>query len=97
MRPHNPGHWTQDGAVTSQFENHLRAVMDLPLGSPSPRAKWTVMVTILGGEDEAAAAPLYQGLPHAMARDPHLRVHFYGKQWRPGRKDRKSTRLNSSH
>ncbi|NYG60305.1 5-(carboxyamino)imidazole ribonucleotide synthase [Nocardioides daedukensis] len=86
MRPHNTGHWTQDGAVTSQFENHLRAVMDLPLGSPSPRAKWTVMVNILGGEDEAAAAPLYQGLPHAMARDPHLRVHFYGKQWRPGRK-----------
>ena len=49
MRPHNTGHWTQDGAVTSQFENHLRAVMDLPLGSPAPRARWTVMVNILGG------------------------------------------------
>ena len=51
MRPHNTGHWTQDGAVTSQFENHLRAVLDLPLGSPAPRAKWTVMVNILGGPD----------------------------------------------
>ncbi len=50
MRPHNTGHWTQDGAVTSQFENHLRAVLDLPLGSPAPRERWTVMVNILGGE-----------------------------------------------
>ena len=49
MRPHNTGHWTQDGAVTSQFENHLRAVLDLPLGSPAARAPWTVMVNILGG------------------------------------------------
>ena len=49
MRPHNTGHWTQDGAVTSQFENHLRAVMDLPLGAPDARAPWTVMVNILGG------------------------------------------------
>ncbi|MDT0201905.1 5-(carboxyamino)imidazole ribonucleotide synthase [Nocardioides sp. AE5] len=84
MRPHNTGHWTQDGAVTSQFENHLRAVMDLPLGSPAPRARWTVMVNILGGDTEPGR--LYDGLPHAMARDPQLRVHFYGKQWRPGRK-----------
>ena len=51
MRPHNTGHWTQDGAVTSQFENHLRGVLDLPLGSPEPRARWTVMVNILGGPD----------------------------------------------
>ncbi len=51
MRPHNTGHWTQDGAVTSQFENHLRGVLDLPLGSPAPRARWTVMVNILGGPD----------------------------------------------
>ena len=53
MRPHNTGHWTQDGAVTSQFENHLRAVLDLPLGSPAPRAPWTVMVNILGGPERA--------------------------------------------
>ncbi|WP_341923856.1 5-(carboxyamino)imidazole ribonucleotide synthase [Nocardioides psychrotolerans] len=85
MRPHNTGHWTQDGAVTSQFENHLRAVMDLPLGSPAPRARWTVMVNILGGPD-AEVGRLYDGYPHAMARDPHLRVHLYGKELRPGRK-----------
>jgi 5-(carboxyamino)imidazole ribonucleotide synthase len=84
MRPHNTGHWSQDGAVTSQFENHLRAVMDLPLGSPEPRARWTVMVNILGGPHDAGR--LYDGLSHAMARDPHLRVHLYGKEWRPGRK-----------
>ncbi|WP_229707129.1 5-(carboxyamino)imidazole ribonucleotide synthase [Nocardioides deserti] len=85
MRPHNTGHWTQDGAVTSQFENHLRAVMDLPLGSPAPRARWTVMVNILGGPDPEVGR-LWDGYPHAMARDPHLRVHLYGKEPRPGRK-----------
>jgi 5-(carboxyamino)imidazole ribonucleotide synthase len=84
MRPHNTGHWTQDGAVTSQFENHLRAVMDLPLGSPAARAPWTVMVNILGGPTEAGR--LYDGHPHALARDPFLRVHLYGKELRPGRK-----------
>jgi 5-(carboxyamino)imidazole ribonucleotide synthase len=84
MRPHNTGHWTQDGAVTSQFENHLRAVMDLPLGSPAARAPWTVMVNILGGP--AQTGRLYDGFPHALARDPFLRVHLYGKELRPGRK-----------
>jgi 5-(carboxyamino)imidazole ribonucleotide synthase len=81
MRPHNTGHWTQDGAVTSQFENHLRAVLDLPLGSPVARIRWTVMVNILGG-----TGVLYDGYPHALARDPGLRVHLYGKEPRPGRK-----------
>ncbi|GAB6983694.1 5-(carboxyamino)imidazole ribonucleotide synthase [Nocardioides pyridinolyticus] len=85
MRPHNTGHWTQDGAVTSQFENHLRAVLDLPLGSPAPRARWSVMVNILGGPDESVGR-LYDGYPHALARDPFLRVHLYGKDLRPGRK-----------
>ncbi len=84
MRPHNTGHWTQDGAVTSQFENHLRAVLDLPLGSPETRAPWSVMVNILGGE--RSTGRLYDGYPHAMARDPRLRVHLYGKDLRPGRK-----------
>ncbi|MFW6775263.1 5-(carboxyamino)imidazole ribonucleotide synthase [Nocardioides sp. CPCC 205120] len=84
MRPHNTGHWTQDGAVTSQFENHLRAVLDLPLGSPAPRARWSVMVNVLGSASETGR--LYDGYPHAMARDPHLRVHLYGKDLRPGRK-----------
>jgi 5-(carboxyamino)imidazole ribonucleotide synthase len=83
MRPHNTGHWTQDGAVTSQFENHLRAVLDLPLGAPAAREPWTVMVNILGSEHTSR---LYDGYPHAMARDPRLRVHLYGKEPRPGRK-----------
>ncbi len=85
MRPHNTGHWTQDGAVTSQFENHLRAVLDLPLGAPTPRARWTVMVNILGGDDPTVGR-LWDGYPHALARDPSLRVHLYGKSMRPGRK-----------
>jgi 5-(carboxyamino)imidazole ribonucleotide synthase len=83
MRPHNTGHWTQDGAVTSQFENHLRAVLDLPLGAPHSRGRWTVMVNI---RPVAGAARLYDGYPHALARDPRLRVHLYGKGLRPGRK-----------
>ncbi len=84
MRPHNTGHWTQDGAVTSQFENHLRAVLDLPLGAPDARVPWTVMVNILGGSNQTGR--LYDGYPHALARDPRLRVHLYGKEMRPGRK-----------
>jgi 5-(carboxyamino)imidazole ribonucleotide synthase len=84
MRPHNTGHWTQDGAVTSQFENHLRAVLDLPLGAPHARERWTVMVNILGGS--STTGRLYDGYPHALARDPRLRVHLYGKGLRPGRK-----------
>jgi 5-(carboxyamino)imidazole ribonucleotide synthase len=86
MRPHNTGHWSMDGAVTGQFENHLRAVLDLPLGSPAPRAPWTVMVNILGGDDHRLAGNLYAGYPHVLARDPRLRVHLYGKDVKPGRK-----------
>jgi 5-(carboxyamino)imidazole ribonucleotide synthase len=82
MRPHNTGHWTIDGAVTSQFENHLRAVLDLPLGSPAARAPYTVMVNVLGGDVE----DMHRGLLHCMARDPRLKVHFYGKSVKPGRK-----------
>jgi len=86
MRPHNTGHWTQDGSVTSQFENHLRAVLDLPLGAPDARARWTVMVNILGPDGATETSRLYDGYPHALARDPRLRVHLYGKELRPGRK-----------
>ena len=86
MRPHNTGHWSMDGAVTGQFENHLRAVLDLPLGSPEARAPWTVMVNILGGDDERLAGDLYAGYPHVLARDPRLKVHLYGKAVKPGRK-----------
>ena len=82
MRPHNSGHWTQDGAVTSQFEQHLRAVLDLPLGSVTPRARWTVMVNVLGGRYE----DLYRSYLHVMAHDPGVKVHLYGKGVRPGRK-----------
>ncbi|MEO6790554.1 MAG: 5-(carboxyamino)imidazole ribonucleotide synthase [Ornithinibacter sp.] len=82
MRPHNSGHWSMDGAVTGQFEQHLRAVLDLPLGSPHPRAPWTVMANVLGGD----YPELYPAYRHVMARDPEVKVHVYGKDVRPGRK-----------
>ncbi len=85
MRPHNSGHWTIDGAVTSQFEQHLRAVLDLPLGDPRPRARWTVMGNVLGGE-VPRFGELYSTYRHLLARDPALRMHVYGKGVRPGRK-----------
>jgi 5-(carboxyamino)imidazole ribonucleotide synthase len=82
MRPHNTGHWTIDGAHTSQFENHLRAVLDLPLGDPSSKETWTVMANVFGGSIE----DLPSALVHCFARDRRLRVQLYGKQVRPGRK-----------
>ncbi|KPC94626.1 phosphoribosylaminoimidazole carboxylase [Streptomyces sp. NRRL F-6602] len=82
MRPHNSGHWTQDGAVTSQFANHLRAVLDLPLGDPRCRAPWTVMGNVLGGD----YPDMYSAYLHCMARDPQLKIHMYGKTVKPGRK-----------
>ncbi|MFG2643780.1 5-(carboxyamino)imidazole ribonucleotide synthase [Streptomyces sp. NPDC048370] len=82
MRPHNSGHWTQDGAITSQFANHVRAVLDLPLGDPRPRAKWTVMCNVLGGD----YPDMYYAYLHCMARDPQLKIHMYGKDVKPGRK-----------
>ncbi|MEO6144458.1 MAG: 5-(carboxyamino)imidazole ribonucleotide synthase [Dermatophilaceae bacterium] len=81
MRPHNSGHWSIDGAMTSQFEQHLRAVLDLPLGDTSPRSRWTVMGNVLGGD----YADLYSAYRHLMARDPALKIHMYGKGVRPGR------------
>ncbi|RXS62533.1 5-(carboxyamino)imidazole ribonucleotide synthase [Streptomyces sioyaensis] len=82
MRPHNSGHWTQDGAITSQFANHVRAVLDLPLGDPRPRAPWTVMANVLGGD----YPDMYYAYLHCMARDPQLKIHMYGKDVKPGRK-----------
>jgi 5-(carboxyamino)imidazole ribonucleotide synthase len=82
MRPHNSGHWTIEGSVTSQFEQHLRAVLDLPLGSPQLASRWSVMVNILGGEDP----DLRSRLVHVMAADPAVKIHLYGKPVRPGRK-----------
>ena len=83
MRPHNSGHWSQDGAVTSQFEQHVRAVLDLPLGDPAPLAAWSVMVNILGGPADGS---LDQRFAAAMAAHPAAKVHTYGKAPRPGRK-----------
>ena len=82
MRPHNSGHWTIEGSVTSQFEQHLRAVLDLPLGEVRARDRWTVMVNVLGGEHP----DLYSSYLHVMAHDPGVKVHMYGKAVRPGRK-----------
>lgn len=83
MRPHNSGHWSQDGAVTGQFEQHLRAVADLPLGDTSPRAAWSVMVNILGGPAEGTFEDRFES---AMAEHPEAKIHTYGKAARPGRK-----------
>lgn len=82
MRPHNSGHVTIDAAVTSQFEQHLRAVLDLPLGSTELTAEVAAMVNVLGSElDDPAAA-----YPELMADYPDAKVHLYGKEVRPGRK-----------
>ncbi|MFE1665568.1 5-(carboxyamino)imidazole ribonucleotide synthase [Microbacterium sp. P02] len=83
MRPHNSGHWTQDGAVTSQFEQHLRAVLDLPLGDTSASAPWSVMVNILGGPEDGGLDDRFAA---AMAAHPGAKIHTYGKAPRPGRK-----------
>ena len=82
MRPHNSGHWTIEGARTSQFEQHLRAVLDLPLGSCVPAGTCTVMANLLGGTDP----DIFDRYIHVMAADPAVKVHFYGKEVRPGRK-----------
>ncbi|HRL49445.1 MAG TPA: 5-(carboxyamino)imidazole ribonucleotide synthase [Propioniciclava sp.] len=81
MRPHNTGHWSIEGAVTSQFENHLRAVADLPLGSAALRAPVAVMTNVLGG-----ANPDLVGSLNRVLSDPDVRVHLYGKGVKPGRK-----------
>ncbi|WP_348786808.1 5-(carboxyamino)imidazole ribonucleotide synthase [Leifsonia sp. NPDC080035] len=83
MRPHNSGHWSIEGAVTSQFEQHLRAVLDLPLGATAPREEWSVMVNILGGPAEGTLQDRY---PAALAAHPEAKFHGYGKAPRPGRK-----------
>jgi 5-(carboxyamino)imidazole ribonucleotide synthase len=81
-RPHNSGHWTIEGAVTSQFENHLRAVLDLPLGSTDPQHVQVASVNIFGGPGGADPLAL---LPGGLAVEG-AHVHLYGKGTRPGRK-----------
>src|SRR5215471_3338490 len=85
MRPHNSGHWTIEGAGTSQFEQHLRAVLDLPLGDPRLTAPQVVMANVFGAGG-ASTAGIYSRYTHVMAADPGVKVHLYGKQVRPGRK-----------
>jgi 5-(carboxyamino)imidazole ribonucleotide synthase len=83
MRPHNTGHWSIDGATTSQFEQHLRAVLDLPLGATGMNAPAAVMVNVLGGPADGDLAGRYPGV---MREFPEAKLHFYGKAPRPGRK-----------
>jgi 5-(carboxyamino)imidazole ribonucleotide synthase len=85
MRPHNSGHWGMDGARTGQFEQHLRAVLDYPLGDTRPLAPVTVMANILGAP-EAPAMSMDERLHHLFARMPDAKVHLYGKGERPDRK-----------
>lgn len=85
MRPHNSGHWTMDGAVTSQFEQHLRAVLDYPLGDTSARSAVTVMANVLGAP-EIPAMSVDERVHHLFGRMPEAKVHMYGKGERPGRK-----------
>lgn len=85
MRPHNSAHWTIEGAVTSQFEQHIRAVLDYPLGSTNMTAPAVVMTNVLGASTEPAMK-VDERLHHLFARFPHAKVHLYGKSERPGRK-----------
>ncbi|MCI2178759.1 MAG: 5-(carboxyamino)imidazole ribonucleotide synthase [Ancrocorticia sp.] len=82
MRPHNSGHWTIEGSTTSQFEQHVRAVLDLPLGDTALRAPWSVMVNILGSQLRDPR----DAYPQAMARYPSVKFHMYGKAVKPRRK-----------
>ncbi|MCD1144877.1 5-(carboxyamino)imidazole ribonucleotide synthase [Kocuria sp. LUK] len=82
MRPHNSGHWTMDGSVTSQFEQHLRAVLDLPLGETAALTGATVMKNYLGGANQ----DLFSAYRAALGAEPRAKVHNYGKAVRPGRK-----------
>nr|WP_263646294.1 5-(carboxyamino)imidazole ribonucleotide synthase [Mycobacterium avium] len=85
MRPHNSGHWTMDGSRTGQFEQHLRAVLDYPLGDTDALAPVTVMANVLGARERPRMS-VDERLHHLFARMPDARVHLYGKAERPGRK-----------
>ena len=85
MRPHNSGHWTMNGSVTSQFEQHLRAVLDYPLGATRAVAPVTVMANVLGA-DTPPSMGMDERVHHLFGRMPDAHVHLYGKQERPGRK-----------
>jgi 5-(carboxyamino)imidazole ribonucleotide synthase len=93
MRPHNSGHWTIEGARTSQFEQHLRAVLDYPLGETTPTAPAIAMANVLGGRMDGMGVD--ERVHHVFAADPGVRVHLYGKGVRPGRKIGHVTALGS--
>ena len=78
LRPHNTGHWTIEGARTSQFTNHLLAVSGRALGSTEPVVASAVMVNVVGADEP--------GSIERAAQVPGAHVHDYGKSWRPGRK-----------
>jgi 5-(carboxyamino)imidazole ribonucleotide synthase len=90
MRPHNSGHWTIEGSRTSQFEQHLRAVLDYPLGDTTPTAPVVVMANVIaggpGGAEPLPEMSVDERLHHLFARFPDAKVHLYGKAERPGRK-----------
>lgn len=86
MRPHNTGHWTQDGCVTSQFEQHLRAVLDRPLGSTEQLTGATVMANVLGHDEADPQMPMPERMDEVWRRFPTAKIHLYGKDWRPRRK-----------
>jgi 5-(carboxyamino)imidazole ribonucleotide synthase len=83
MRPHNSGHWSLEGSTTSQFEQHLRAVLDLPLGATGTVRPWSVMVNVFGNDSSVDMA---DRLPRVLRDHPTAKVHDYGKTSRPGRK-----------
>ncbi|MDP9116298.1 MAG: 5-(carboxyamino)imidazole ribonucleotide synthase [Actinomycetota bacterium] len=86
MRPHNSAHWTIEGARTSQFEQHLRAVLDYPLGATTQTAPVVVMANLLAGPDDVVPKGIDERVHHCMARWPDVKIHLYGKEFRPGRK-----------
>jgi 5-(carboxyamino)imidazole ribonucleotide synthase len=86
MRPHNSAHWTIEGSRTSQFEQHLRAVLDYPLGSTGRTAPVVVTANLLGGPTDVTPKSIDERVHHCLARWPDVKIHLYGKQFRPGRK-----------
>jgi 5-(carboxyamino)imidazole ribonucleotide synthase len=96
MRPHNSAHWTIEGARTSQFEQHLRAVLDYPLGATSMTAPVVVMANLLGGPEDVVPKGIDERVHHCLARWPDVKIHLYGKGFRPGRKVGHVTALGPS-
>jgi 5-(carboxyamino)imidazole ribonucleotide synthase len=86
MRPHNSAHWTIEGSRTSQFEQHLRAVLDYPLGATTPTAPVVVMANLLAGPSDVVPKGIDERVHHCLGRWPDVKIHLYGKQFRPGRK-----------